>query len=115
MLLLDSQPAVKEATVLAILPTASVNQTVRSSETVATISEQSVVSTCNELSCLLFQTGVIYSLCLKFLIIAEPTTAPSLITTTLVQPTTASSPSLPPTTTEAPTVQGTYNRIYSYD
>ena len=46
MLLLDSQAVVKEATVLALLPTASVNQTVSSSEIVAMISEQSVVSTC---------------------------------------------------------------------
>ena len=47
MQLLDSQTAVKEVTVLDLLLTASVNQTVRYFETVATISELSVVSTHN--------------------------------------------------------------------
>ena len=44
---LDSQTAVKEAIVLDLLPTASVNQTARYFKTVATISELFVVSTHN--------------------------------------------------------------------
>ena len=44
MQLLDSQTAVKQATVLVVPPTATVNQTVRSSKTAAMIFELFAVS-----------------------------------------------------------------------